>query len=361
MAFIKNTNDRGKSFVIFLFFLAIIIGAGYLVYTNQDFQRSHRKEISKINFYLRDYKKQYKKFRKTLDEKIAAWKKSHPKETKKTPPPPKIETRTFDDLIYPPEDLQKELPPEMIRHQPDEFTFCSFNADFLLNNKLSDKETVHLANILRFCDLTSITGLSNLEFLDQITTLLKILRYDAVFESSAAVNPKEKAFIYLYRNDKVKSLNAGKLFTAENSFSSPPYCKSFKIDTFDFTIASFYSPLENLRLTPVLPLKNLYETLSHENPGIKDIMIFGNFLFNSQELRWDSSSLLPTFAQAANLNKNESELIGNFWFKKNDLVEYNGKSGILNIDENQFPSKQKSYLAGDKPIWAQFKIMPDDD
>lgn len=361
MAFLKNINNHGKSFVIFIFFLAIIIGAGYLVYTNQDFQRSHRKEIAKVNFYLRDYKKQYKKFRETLGEKIAAWEKSHPKETKKTPPPPKIETRTFDDLIYPPEDLQKDLPAEMIRHQPDEVTFCSFNADFLLNNTLSDKETVHLANILRFCDLTSITGLSNPEFLGQITTLLKILRYDAVFESSATANPQKKTFAYLYRNDKVKSLNAGKFFTAESSFSSPPYCKSFKIDNFDFTVASFYSPPENLALTSILPLKNLYESLSRENPDIKDIMIFGNFLFNSQELKWDSSSLLPTFAQATNSDKNESELIGNFWFKKSDLVEYNGKSGVLNIDENQFPSKQKSRLAGDKPIWTQFKIMPDDD
>ncbi len=361
MTFPKINNNHGNSFFILLLTFIILAAAAYIVYTNKDFQRAHRKEIRKVNFYLRDYKKKYKDLRTNLSEKMQAWEKSHPTKVKKISPETKPETRTFDELIYDEQRLQKEIPPEMIRHQPDEITICAFNADFLINNSLSDKEIVHLANILRLCDLSSIAGLTNQHFLPKITTLLKILRYDASFEINDPASVGKTIIGYLYRNDKIQSLKRGKIYSAENSFSTLPYYKPFKVGDFDFIVATFNTPAYGFALTSIEPLENFYETIKNENLDIKDIMIFGDFTFRSDALSWDSASLLPTFARAASSDKNETDLLGNFWFKKNDLVEFNGKSGILNIDENQFPSKQKSSLSTNKPIWTQFKIMSDDD
>ncbi len=357
----KIHSTRGNSLLVFLLTLIIVIGTGYVIYTNQDFQRAHRKQISKLNFYLRDYKKSAKNFTKKLKEKIAAWKKSHPSKSNNTSPLKKTETRSFDELIYSQQLLEQELPAEMMRHQPDEMTICAFNADFLLNNPLSDKEMVHLANIFRLCDLSSISNLSNQQFLSKLTTLLKILRYDASFESSDLSNVDKTVISYLYRNDKVQSLKQGKIYSGENFFPMSPYYKIFKVGDFDFIVATFPSSSEGFALTSMEPLENIYETIKGENSEIKDIMIFGNFTFQSESLSWDSDSLLPTFARATSAGKNESQLVGNFWFKKNDLIEFNGKSGIINISENQFSSRQKSSLSANRPIWTQFKVMSDDD
>lgn len=361
MVLIKINNTRGNAFLWFLICLAVIVGAGYFLYNNKDFQRTHRQEIRKFNSYLKKSEKFSKNFRDSLKEKIEAWKKSHPSKNKNTSEETKVETRTFEDLIYSPQTLEQELAPEMIRHQPDEITVCAFNADFLLNNALTDKELVHLANIFRFCDLSSIAGLSNQKFLPKITTLLKILRYDASFESNIPSGPGKTVTGYLYRNDRVESLQQKEISFQENLFPAPPYYKTFRIGNFDFIVATFYTPVEGFALTSIEPLENLYEALSNENPEIKDIMIFGDFTFQSQALSWGSNSLLPTFAHAKSADKNESQLVGNFWFKKNDLIEFNGKSGIINIPENQFPSSQKSSGHATRPIWTQFKVMPDDD
>lgn len=362
MAAAQNENKHGKAFLIIVFCFALIIGAGYVIYNNKDFQRSHKREIAKINFYLRDYNTSAKKFSKELNDKIAKWQETRLQKTQEKLAAPKIETRTFEDLITTAEALEKDLPQEMLRHQPDEITICSFDADFLFNSPLSDPEIVHLANILRFCDLSSIAGLTNQDFLRQVTTLLKILRYDAAIDASPLTDNDETITAYLYRNDKVQALTSRKIYSQTNAFPVLPYYASFRIGDFDFTIATFHTPLAGINLSSLEPLEQLYEDLQNENPDIKDTMIFGDFAFHSGSLNWNSaSSLLPIIAKSAAANKTQINLLGNFWFKRNQLIEYNGKFGIININENSFPSQKKQPAAANKPIWTQFKIMADDD
>ncbi len=361
MILAKINNPRGNAFLWFLICLAVITGAGYFLYNNTDFQRTHRQEIRKFNSFLKKYEKISKNFGDHLKQKIEEWKKSKPSKNKSTSEEIKVETRTFEDLIYSPQTLEEKLPAEMIRHQPDEITLCAFNADFLLNDPLTDKEMVHLANIFRFCDLSSIAGISNQKFLPKLTALLKILRYDASFETNDSAYTAKTNIVYLYRNDKIQSLKQGKTYSHKSSFLQLPYYKAFKAQDFDFIVTTFHTPLEGYNLTSIEPLEDLYETIKNENIDIGDIVIFGDFTFQSQALSWGSDSLLPTFAHALSAGKNESQLVGNFWFKKTDLVEFNGKSGIINISENEFPSKQKSSLLAGRPIWAQFKILSDDD
>ncbi len=357
----QNENKHGKAFLTIVFALALIIGAGYVIYNNKDFQRSHKREIAKINFYLRDYNKSAKEFSTKLNDKIAKWKEARLQETQRKSNAPKIETRTFEELIYTAEALEKDIPAEMIRHQPDEITICSFDANFLFNNPLTDPEMVHLANILRFCDLSSITGLTNQKFLPQATTLLKILRYDAAVEASPATDNDKTITAYLYRSDKIQALTPGKTYSQTDAFPVLPYYGSFKIGDFDFTIATFHTPVSGLNLSSLEPLEEFYETLQNENPNIKDTMIFGDFSFHSKAINWDSASLMPIIAKPAPKNQAQVNLIGNFWIKRNQLIEFNGKFGIINIKENSFSSQKKQPIAANKPIWTQFKIMTDDD
>ena len=357
----NTENKRGKAFLTIILCLVFIIGAVYVVYNNKDFQRSHKREIAKINFYLRDYNKSAKEFSKKIDEKISKWKENRLKKTQKKLATPKIETRTFEDLITTAEALEKDIPVEMIRHQPDEMTICSFDANFLFNSPLTDPEIVHLANILRFCDLSSIAGLTNQKFLAQATTLLKILRYDAAVETSLISDSDKTVTAYLYRSDKIQALTPGKIYSQTDAFPSLPYYESFRIGDFDFTVATFHTPLAGINLSSLEPLEEFYETLQNENPEIKDTMIFGDFAFHSEAVSWDSSSLLPTIAKSVAPNKGQINLLGNFWFKRNQLIEFNGKFGIINIKENSFPTWQKQPVATNKPIWTQFRILPDDD
>ncbi len=356
----RSLNNHGNSFLIVFLFLSILVGAGYVVYNNKDFQHAHYKEIAKYNFYLRDYKKAAKDFSKRIDDKITNWKKSHPS-TSKDENGPKAETRTFAELAYDQKILDQEIPGEMVRHQPDELTLCSFSADFLLNNPLTDKEMVHLANIFRFCDLSAIAGLQNPQFLAQITTLLKILRYPASFETSSPTGLSPTVMAYLYRNDKVKVLKPGQIYSQSDSLPAAPYYGAFKAGDFDFIVATFNTPSAGLALANIGPLENFYSAIQNTNQDIQDIMIFGDFTFRSEALSWDSASLLPTFAQSVNGDKAQSDLLGNFWFKKNDLVEFNGKSGLITIKEDLFSSQRKPPVSGNKPIWTQFRMLSNDD
>ncbi len=361
MIFKKTHNNHGNVFLLFLLFLIIIFSVGYIIYTNKDFQRSHKKEINKLNFYLRDYKKTAIEYRKNIEKTIAQWRKDQATKTRAIADEPKTENRTFEQLLYDPKILEQEIPNDMVRHQQDEITICSFNANYLLNNSLADSEIVHLANIFRFCDISNISGLENQKFLKKITTLLKILRYDASFETSLPTENNKKITVNIYRNDKVKSLKPSQTFLKKSDFPIPPYFTAFKIGDFDFIIATIQTPANGLALASIEPLEYFYEALQNENQDIRDIIIFGDFVFRSESLSWDSASLLPNFARTRSNNENQSELLGNFWFKKNDLVEFNGRSGQININEKLFKSQKSPSPDANKPIWTQFKILPDDD
>jgi hypothetical protein len=357
-------NKTGKALLSLIFLLIIIGGLCYVVYNNKDFQRSHKKEIAKINFYLRDYIKTYKDFTKDFDEKIAEWRKSHPRKQHDAAAKKPLETWTFDEMILEARAAEKEIPSEMIRHQNDEITICSFNADFLINNPLSDKEAIHLANVMRFCELSVMTNLRNEISLKKIVTALKVLRYNATYENVVA--PKTEganttSYIYLYRDDKIQSLQKSSLFKETNSLPIIPAYGLFKAGEFDFMIAIFATPPSGTALKSVHLLEEFSETLKTEYPDTQDLVIFGDFSFESRGLIWDRSSLLPTIARALPATQAPLDLLGNFWFRKSELTEFNGKSGVININPTGFPSKSKPPLSADKPIWVQFKLMPDDD
>lgn len=354
---------HGKAFVtflLFIFFLAIIAAAGYFIYNDKDFQRTHRKEINKFNFYLRDFTKTANDFSKKIETSIANWKKSHPSLAPGSSADKKTEPRTYENLLYNQNILGQEVPEEMLRHQSDEITLCSYNADFLLNNPLTDNEITHLANIFRFCDINIIAGLQTKNFIPRITATLKILHYNATSEISAPVDSAKTTYAFIYRTEKIYSVSSAKIYNTTNSFSPAPYYGVFRSNNFDFIIAAFKTPPSGPALASEVPLESFYETLKTENPDIQDIMLFGDFLFQSEDFSWDSNSLLPTVAYSAT-TKNQSDLLGNFWFRKKDLKEYNGKSGVINIKEELFPSKRNPPVTANKPIWTQFKLMPDDD
>lgn len=360
MIFIKLQNKRGNA-LLALIFLIVLAGAGYYYYNNPEFQRAHRYEIYKFKLQLRDIKDRAQKIKNDLREKAAEWEKNHPAQKAAANDDAKPETRTFEQLLYDQKILGQEIPPEMVRHQPDEITVCFFNADFLLNNPLNDGESVHLANILRFCDLTAIAGLKNQKFLPKITALLKNLRYTQNGETSAKPDGKKRIFAFLYRNDRISALKPGHISSSTPDLPLQAYTGFFKAGNFDFSVALFDSPAAGLDLKSLDPLKNFYATVEGENKPVKDIMIFGDFTFPPDGMNWDQDSLLPLFAQATTSRKTHGDLTGNFWFKKNDLVEFNGKSGLIDINVGQFPSCKNHPVSTEKPVWAQFKLMSDDD
>jgi len=358
----KINNPRANTFLAFLFFLILIGVAGYFVYNNPDFQRTHRRDIMKANTKLREYTKTAKEFISASQKEFADLKKSH-----KLPfmSGPQDKSPTFNELIYDPEVLRQEIPADMVRHQPDEITVCSFDANFLLNNSLSQAEVRHLANILRFCDLSSIAGLNNKIFITEVAGLLKTLRYNAVYAFSPAVGTKHKTFYaYLFRNDRITSLKAPRLISGTKDFPVAPYEGRFKARNFAFTLLTFQTPASGSFLPSIVPLENIYETVKAEDPDMPSVMIFGGFTFQSTGLSWDNSAFLPTVAELQKgpdgPDRSRGDLLGNFWFRKKDLVEFNGNSGVINIKEELFPSSPRSAVVANKPIWAQFKLMPDD-
>ncbi len=355
------SNKRGNAFLSFLFFL-IMVGVGcYIVYNNPDFQKSHRREIFTAQIKYKEFKKTSQDFINTYQTKFQDFKKSHhwPGSTK-----PQVKTPTFNELIYDPDILNQEIPTDMIRHQPDEITLCSFDAQFLLNNTLSKKEVIHLANIFRFCDLSSISDLNNKVFISELTELLKLLHYNAVYSISPAVGTKSKTYYtYLFRNDRISALKAAKLIAGTDELPVKAYEGQFKAGKFDFTLLAFQTPPTGIFLSSTMPLENTYEAVKEDNKDVQDIIMFGNFSFQSASLNWDNGRLLPTVAGVMkdNSEKSQADLIGNFWFRKKDLTEFNGHSGTIDIKEDYFPSAGKPTSAMNKPVWAQFKLMSDDD
>jgi len=355
-------NKNGKAFLNFLILLLLIAGIGYVIYTNKDFQRTHKKEITKINFYLRDYIKAYKDFTKDFYEKVAEWKKSHPSKQKAIPGEKPLETWTFEEMIFNAETLEREMPPEMVKHQNDEITVCSFNADLIINNPLTDKEIIHLANIMRFCGVSAITNLRNESSLKRISTALKILRYNAVYQTVAGTGSAAKTFYaYLYRDDRIQPVQKAELYKGDVPLPVTPAYGIFKAGDFDFIIANFATPSSGIPLDSLLVLEKFSEAIKNEFSDTQDLLIFGDFAFESRGIIWDSSSLLPNIARTLPADRAPLDLLGDFWFRKNDLIEFNGRSGVINLNSQSFPSKSKPPLTANKPLWTQFKLLPDDD
>jgi hypothetical protein len=181
---------------------------------------------------------------------------------------------------------------------------------------------------------------------------------------SPAIGKKTKTFsAYLFRNDRIAALKPTKLIAASSELPLEAFDGQFRAGTFDFTLLTLQTPADGLFLSSVSPLENIYEIVKAENTDVQDIIVLGNFSFQSTALNWDNSGLLPTVAGILKNtgDKSSGDLLGNFWFRKKDVVEFNGNSGIIDIKTESFPSAAKSASTANKPVWAQFKLMPDDD
>jgi len=363
----KFKDPRANTFVGILIFLAIMSVAAYIVYNNPDFQKKYRKEISKTRYYMKDNSKAVKKF---LDESkvkledlqkadaLKSVKFTNPFAKQEKPKVPTYEDMSFDTAI-----LSQEVPLELVRHQADEMIICSFDANFLLNSPLTDKEIQHLANIIRFCDLSAISGLSNTKFIERVSEILKILRYNVVVDVSPPDTADKTISAFLYRDDRITAIKPAKILQESEGLPHAPFYGIFRAMDFDFTVAIFQTPAMGYPLPSLSPLERMYELIKLENPDVKDLIVFGDFGFRSAGLNWDNNSLLPVMARlkkdANGQTKDQTDLLGNLWFRKKDLVEFSGNAGEINIKEEHFPSTVKPIA--NKPIWAQFKAMPDDD
>ena len=60
----------------------------------------------------------------------------------------------------------------------------------------------------------------------------------------------------------------------------------------------------------------------------------------------------------------DTSLYDNFWFQKDNVLEYSGRSGVVRFDENIFRNdddKAKIAVSDHRPVWADFQINADDD
>lgn len=364
----KFDHSRGNTVVGILIFIALMGAAAWIVYNNPDFQKTYRKEISRTRYWIRERSREINNFLDKKKTKTGELKKSSPGQpvafTNPFAKKEKPKTLTFEDLAYDPKVLELEVPAEMVRHQPDEVVVCAFDANYLLASPLTDKEVQHLANIFRFCDLASVAGLRNEAFLNRLSGMLKILRYNPVVVVSPGVGPDRTVSAFLYRSDRITAVKPAATFAEAEGLPHAPFYGLFRAMDFDFTVVVFQTPVTGHPLPSLRPLEKTYELIKAENPEIKDVMVFGDFAFRSAGLNWDNSSLLPVMARlkkgVSGRDKSLTDLLGNFWFRKKELVEFNGNSGEINITEDEFPSAVKPSAAY-RPIWAQFKAMPDDD
>lgn len=363
-SFSKLSSQKANALLGFLFALVLLGVAGYIIYNNPDFQKKYRKEISRTRQYLRDQSRAIQGFFNKNKERIQDWKKENPGQPLSIPNPfakkeePKA-APTFADMAFDTAILSQEVPMELVRRQTDELIMCSFDANFLLAAPLTDKEVQHLANIMRFCDINAISNLKNETFLTRASTILKILRYNAAYSVSPPTSNKTIS-AFLYRTDRINVVKPARTTNDSEGLPNAPFFGTFRSGDFDFTLVVFQTPLNGFPLPTLTPLETVYETLKMDNADVKDVIIFGDFAFRSNSLIWDNGSLLPTMARLKKESKNNTDLLGNFWFRKKDLIEFNGNSGELNIKEDHFPSA-KNLPPAYKPIWGQFKAMPDDD
>ncbi len=345
-------NRRGNIFLLLLFLILAIAGAAHQVSSNPQLKKKLYRQFGKTmprgKALLSDTKNLIQNWRKKQGEKKSA-----------------LVITELEPYI-----LRQQLPFEMMRHQPGDITVCSFDANFLLNGSLNDGEFNHLANILRFCDLTAFQNLKDQKFPSRMADALKQLRYNARVELSPASTWRQKGFFtFLYRDDRVaSSQKMGFLKTSARLWDNDPFYAGFKSGNFDFTVVGFASAT-NLTLPQdssiVSVLLSLTESLRQKNPNDKDTVILGDFPFTPSGMTWSNSALLPGMARMlrSTPDTETAGLFGNFWFQRKNLREFTGESGVINLSEEFFPAlapgKQPSSAA--QPIWAQFKVTDDDD
>jgi len=250
---------------------------------------------------------------------------------------------------------------------------ASFNIRIFSNNSRNDEELDYITDILKQYDIIAIQELRDEIVLKRAVEMLKSkgIEYDYEISTPVGKSVKER-YAFLYRKDKVNEIIHGKLYREQNDeFIREPYYATFKSGKFDFTlitIHTLYGKSENLRRPEIEALKKVFTAVEAENPKEKDVILCGDFNFPPTDKGFNNLKSLPgmmfLIVPPEKTTITDTSLYDNFWFQKQNVPGYTGKSGVYRFDEVVFENDDdaaKTAVSDHRPIWAEFDISKDGD
>lgn len=260
-----------------------------------------------------------------------------------------------------------------IPSQESHIRIASFNIRVFSNNSRDDKELSYISDILQKYDLVAVQEIRDEEVLKRTIVILKNRgkEYDYEISNKVGRGVKER-YAFIYRKDKVKVLEQGKLYEDKgDKFIREPYYATFKAGNFDFTLITIhvlFGKSEDERRPEIKELATVYQKIQDADPNEQDVILLGDFNLSPTDEAFNLlkaiSTMIFLIKPPAKTTISDRSLFDNFWFQQKYVQEYTGKCGIDKFDEiifNNDDKLAKRIVSDHRPIWAEFNISLRDD
>ncbi len=286
-----------------------------------------------------------------------------------TPSTPSIETPAPSTSPTLPQKVsQPQLPPDIAR----QLSIASFNIRIFSNKSRSDDELDDIAKVLKNYDIIAIQELRDPEVLQRTVDILKKMGYNYNYEISHHLAHSPELYAFLYRQNKVSVAIKGELYPDTlHQFIREPFYATFRAGNFDFTLLTIhllYGKNKANRRPEAAALTEVYQNILKQNPHEHDVILLGDFNLPPDDIGFKSLRSLPSMTYLIRppekTTVTDTSLYDNFWFERQYLHEYSGKSGVNRFDETLFgndDTRAKKAVSDHRLIWSIYNLPDKDD
>jgi len=175
-----------------------------------------------------------------------------------------------------------------------EIKLATWNIRILSNGSRDDTELAEIADILKRYDLIAIQEARDTIVLDRLKTILPEYNYIA---SSPVGRTVKEIYAYFYKPSVISTIGTAYTFPDPNDlFIREPYIACFRAGNFDFTLITIhvlYGDSETERREEIKLLDDVLLNVDQNNDDEEDIILLGDFNFNSTDSGWQITTHDP--------------------------------------------------------------------
>jgi len=243
---------------------------------------------------------------------------------------------------------------------------ATWNIRILSNGSRDDNELAQIADILKRYDLIAVQEARDITVLNRLKNILP--EYDYIASDPVGTSVKE-LYVFFYKPSIISPIGTAYIYPDPNDvFIREPYVACFKAGNFDFTLINvhvLYGDSEAERREEIKLLDDVLLNVDEHNGGEKDIILLGDFNFDSTDPGWQITTYDPVISPSTKTTISDSSSYDNIWINPDYTTEYLKFLGVYKFDEVEFNNNDKAaslVVSDHRPVAVIFKTdSPDDD
>jgi len=250
--------------------------------------------------------------------------------------------------------------------QASSIKLATWNIRILSNGSRDDTELVEIADILKRYDLIAIQEARDTVVLNRLQAILP--GYDYIASSPVGRRVKE-IYAYFYKPSVISTIGTAYIFLDPGDvFIREPFIVCFKAGNFDFTLIDIhvlYGDSETERREEIKLLDDVLLNVDENNGGEKDIILLGDFNFDSTDTGWQITTYNPVVPPSTKTTITDTSSYDNIWTNPTYTYEYQEPLEVYRFDELVFNNNDEAAslaVSDHRPVSVIFKTdTPDDD